>query len=95
MGFSDSWTSRHHWESQKSREHGGGGGGGVVVGGQLGGGAWTASIQLVPAVIRLGSGCSWEHRKAFYGRVKQCLCSRMPSPWLPMADLNERDNPWF
>jgi hypothetical protein len=30
-----------------------------------------------------------------YGRIKLWLYSQMPSSWLPTADLDERDNPWF
>ena len=30
-----------------------------------------------------------------YGRIKLWLCSQMPSSWLPTADLDESDNPWF
>ena len=32
---------------------------------------------------------AWEHREASKEKIKLLFCSQMPSPWLPMEDLDE------
>ena len=91
MGSSDSWTSRHSWEL-KSQEWsvGVGWGWGLDWGQHLDwAGAAEAELWLVSAVIVLSLvEAGWDHREAFYERIKLRLCRRMPSPWLPTVDCS-------
>lgn len=89
--FSGSWTSRCHWESQKSREQSRGLRAGDSIQPRAGGkGSSDLSHGESPWLdSRLGSSCGWECRQTFFGRL-DCSSRQRPSPWLPMVDFHEK-----